>query len=65
VYTGCGLTLATATAIVAYEPMDNHSGFGTNVLFGDNHVEWIDKKSWPSVATAAGVAVVLSLATRQ
>jgi prepilin-type processing-associated H-X9-DG protein len=46
-YTGRGLTVATATAtsIVAYEPLDNHDGTGTNVLFGDNHVEWIDKKS--------------------
>jgi len=66
VYTGRGLTVATASAasIVAYEPLDNHNGSGTNVLFGDNHVEWIDKKSWPSVANAAGVAAVPSLTTR-
>jgi type II secretory pathway pseudopilin PulG len=28
------------------------------------HVEWIDNQSWPSVAAAAGVAVVPSLTTR-
>jgi prepilin-type processing-associated H-X9-DG protein len=74
VYTGRGLTVATAsaTSIVAYEPMDNHNGTGTNALFGDGHVEWIDKKSWPSFAaarlsspkSAAGVAVVPSLTAR-
>jgi prepilin-type processing-associated H-X9-DG protein len=50
---------------VAYQPLDNHNGTGTNVLFGDNHVEWIDKQSWPSMTAAAGVAVVPSLSARQ
>ena len=49
--------------IVAYEPMNNHQGAGTNVLFGDGHAEWVDKQEWPKVATAAGVAVVESLTT--
>jgi prepilin-type processing-associated H-X9-DG protein len=66
VYTGRGLTIATtpATAIVAYEPLDNHAGSGTNVLFGDGHVEWIGKQDWPSVAAAAGAAVVPSVTGR-
>jgi len=65
-YTGRGLTVATAsaTAIVAYEPPENHEETGTIVLFGDNHIEWIDKQPWPSLAAAAGVAVVPSLTTR-
>jgi prepilin-type processing-associated H-X9-DG protein len=66
VYVGRGLTVATAsaTAIVAYEPLGNHAGAGTNVLFGDGHVEWVVKQDWPRVAAVAGVAVVRSLTTR-
>jgi prepilin-type processing-associated H-X9-DG protein len=66
VYKGRGLQVATVspTAIVAYEPLDNHQGEGTNVLFGDGHVEWVDKGAWQKLASAAGVAVVQSLATR-
>jgi type II secretory pathway pseudopilin PulG len=60
VYVGKGLNTATvaATAIVAYEPLENHDGDGTNVLFGDEHTEWVNKKAWPSVAAAAGLPVV-------
>ncbi len=63
---GQGLTVATASAsaIVAYEPLDNHEGAGTNVLFGDGHAQWVGKQDWPRVAAAAGVAVVASLTAR-
>jgi len=66
VYTGRGLTVATAaqTAIVAYEPLDNHDGSGTNVLYGDGHVEWIGKQDWPKVAAEAGVAGGATVASR-
>ena len=66
VYVGRGLTdkTATPTTVVAYEPLDNHDGDGTNVLFGDGHVEWEDGRAWPKVAAAAGVPVVRSPATR-
>ena len=43
--------------VVAYEPLENHVGVGTNVLFGDGHVEFIDKQSWPKVAGDAGIAI--------
>ncbi len=60
VYVGKGLNTATvsATAIVAYEPLDNHDGDGTNVLFGDGHAEWVNRKAWPAMAAAGGVPVV-------
>jgi prepilin-type processing-associated H-X9-DG protein len=66
IYTGRGLTVATAsaTSVVAYEPLGNHEGDGTNVLFGDGHVDWVNGREWPKVAAAAGVAVVSSPATR-
>lgn len=43
VYLGSGLTVNTATAktIVAYQ-ISPIPGFGTNVLFGDGHVEAVD-----------------------
>jgi prepilin-type processing-associated H-X9-DG protein len=34
---------ATKDHVLAYEPLTNHNGDGTNVLFGDGHVEWVDK----------------------
>ena len=44
VYAGKGLTSQSpADAILAYEPMTNHSGDGTNILFGDGHVEFVTK----------------------
>ncbi len=63
IYVGRGQTIATVSenTIVAYEPMDNHNDAGTNVLFGDGHVEWMTKQTWPKVAATAGVAVVPSL----
>jgi prepilin-type processing-associated H-X9-DG protein len=66
VYTGRGLTVATAsaTSVVVYEPLDNHGGDGTNVLFGDGHVEFQGKQEWPKLAAAAGVPVISSLTTR-
>lgn len=66
IYTGKGLTTATAkeTTVVAYEPLENHQGDGTNVLFGDGHAEWIGRQAWPALAAAAGVTVVSSPATR-
>jgi prepilin-type processing-associated H-X9-DG protein len=66
VYVGGELNAKTVadTAIVAYEPLENHDGDGANVLFGDGHVEFIDKHSWPTVAAAAGVRVAPSAAAR-
>ena len=65
-YVGRGLTekTATPTTVVAYEPLDNHDGEGTHVLYGDGHAEWVDRTAWLKVAAAAGVAVVQSLTTR-
>ena len=42
VYLGSGLNSATvpADAVVAYEPVGNHSDTGSNILFGDGHVDW-------------------------
>jgi len=45
VYCGKGLNLESpAAAVVAYEPMTNHGGAGTNVLYADGHVDWLDAK---------------------
>jgi prepilin-type processing-associated H-X9-DG protein len=67
VYVGQKLTTATATAttIVAYEPLSNHQSGGTNVLFGDGHAEWIGKDAWKKMAADAGVAVVELPTTRR
>ncbi|MGB7158458.1 MAG: DUF4190 domain-containing protein [Tepidisphaeraceae bacterium] len=44
VYVGKGLTNnLPAETVVAYEPMTNHDGDGTNILFGDGHVEFLGK----------------------
>jgi prepilin-type processing-associated H-X9-DG protein len=45
IYLGNGLTTTTATSTtpVAYEPLTNHEGDGTNILFGDGHVEWFNR----------------------
>jgi prepilin-type processing-associated H-X9-DG protein len=66
VYVGGRLTVTTAlaTTIVAYEPLDNHNGNGSNVLFGDGHVGWIVKDAWPAMAAAAGVALAPSSTSR-
>lgn len=58
VYVGQALTEKTVseTAVVAYEPLENHDGDGTNVLFGDGHVEFISKHGWPNIAADAGIA---------
>jgi prepilin-type processing-associated H-X9-DG protein len=66
IYVGQKLTTETAfaTTIVAYEPLQNHQGEGTNVLFGDGHAEWFGKSAWKKLAADAGVAVVESPTTR-
>jgi prepilin-type processing-associated H-X9-DG protein len=45
IYLGNGLTTTTATSTtpVAYEPLMNHDDDGTNILFGDGHVEWFNR----------------------
>jgi prepilin-type processing-associated H-X9-DG protein len=55
VYVGGGLNAKTvpATAVVAYERLENHNGQGANVLYGDGHVEFIDKRSWSTIAAVA------------
>jgi len=49
VYVGSGMQLKTvaASAVVAYEPLENHNGQGGNVLFGDGHVDWMTKSNHP------------------
>ena len=45
VYLGKGLTESQldADTVLAYEPLANHGNSGMNVLFGDGHVEWIQR----------------------
>jgi len=58
-YVGQRLThkTATATTVVAYEPLENHNSLGTNVLFGDGHVDFVSKEDWPKIASDAGIAI--------
>ncbi len=45
IYLGKGFTTAaSAETILAYEPLKNHDGDGSNVLFGDGHVEFVEKQ---------------------
>ena len=44
VYLGAGMAnQVKADVVVAYESMDHHEKAGMNVLFGDGHVEWVEK----------------------
>jgi len=62
IYLGRGMTtnLVAPHCVIGYEPLANHSGDGMNVLFGDGHVEFIDKIHAASILTqvAAGKTVV-------
>jgi prepilin-type processing-associated H-X9-DG protein len=51
-----GLTdRASADAILLYEPITNHDGDGSNVLFVDGRVEWVDAVSLaPMIAQVEG-----------
>lgn len=66
VYVGRGLNAKTVsdTTVVAYEPLDNHEGEGTNVLFGDGHVEWIGKRTWTEMAATPGAVTQPAPTTR-
>jgi prepilin-type processing-associated H-X9-DG protein len=56
------LTESTATpdVVVLYEPLSNHTNEGTNVLFGDFHVEWMKNADAQSIQAqqAAGKKVI-------
>jgi len=45
VYVGAGLGSGNASEkhVVAYEPIANHQGNGMNVLYGDGHVEFLNR----------------------
>lgn len=57
VYVGRDFNAKTVkeTEIVAYEPLENHEGQGTNALFGDGHVEFFGKVGWPEAAARGGL----------
>ena len=38
------LHAAGANVVVLYEPMSNHDDDGMNILWGDGHVSWEQKK---------------------
>ena len=45
VYVGSNLNnSASGDTVVLYEPLTNHGGDGTNILWGDGHVSWEGKK---------------------
>ena len=53
-----------ADAIVAYEPTSNHNGLGSEFLFGDDHVDWIDSpRAARLIAAAAATTRPVSAAT--
>lgn len=43
VYVGKGHKSSEMTqdSVLAYEPLENHGGQGMNVLYGDDHVDWV------------------------
>ena len=43
IYLGKGMNAKTISpdTVVAYEPLNNHANQGSNVLFGDGHVEFV------------------------
>ena len=44
IYLGRGLTSAvSAQHVIAYEPLSNHQNLGINVMYGDGHVDWLNK----------------------
>jgi prepilin-type processing-associated H-X9-DG protein len=53
IYLGKGMNARTvpADAVIAYEPLSNHGGDGTNVLFGDGHVEFLNKTEAQTILT--------------
>lgn len=53
IYLGKGFNTATVppNAVVACEPLTNHAGEGSNVLFGDGHVEFMNA-SWMAALSA-------------
>ena len=58
VYAGRGLSVATATAttVVAYEPLGNHDGDGASVLYGDGQVDFVNKQQWAKIAPTVAFA---------
>ncbi|QOV87404.1 hypothetical protein [Humisphaera borealis] len=52
-YAGKGLTPSSpATAVIAYEPLVNHTGEGGHVLYLDGQVRWKDAKSLSKIIAA-------------
>jgi prepilin-type processing-associated H-X9-DG protein len=51
VYLGRGLNSSSVNekTLVAYEPLTNHEDDGSNVLFGDGHVEFLNRKEATSL----------------
>ncbi len=50
-----GVDCSDAANVVAYEPLQNHSGEGGNVLFCDGHVEFVPQADWEQVLRDGGV----------
>jgi prepilin-type processing-associated H-X9-DG protein len=59
VYIGRGLTdkTVTPTTIVAYDAPDDHGGDGGNALYGDGHVDWLNKADAAKVLPAWAAAM--------
>jgi prepilin-type processing-associated H-X9-DG protein len=54
IYVGAGLTKnSPVDAVVLYEPMSNHKNTGSNVLFADGHVEFLQKRDAMHLAAMA------------
>jgi len=58
IYVGKGLTTSSTSSktIVAYEPLNNHSGNGANVLYGDGHVEFLNAQPFKMVIASLAPA---------
>ena len=51
IYVAKGMNLKTIgdNVVVAYDPLTNHEGTGSNVLFGDGHVEFVPAAKFKSI----------------
>lgn len=49
---------APGDAILMYEPLTNHNNEGTNILFGDGHIEWLPADKARALLESQGIRLI-------